>query len=56
MNNSSAIIIHSSGKNNLQTSGLSIFFNSIGSCLNNILYSTNENDVINSSSVNYMSL
>lgn len=56
MNNSSAIIIHSSGKNNLQTSGLSIFFNSIGSCLNNILYSTNEKDVINSSSVNYMSL
>lgn len=56
MNNSSAIIIHSSGKNNLQTSGLSIFFNSIGSCLNNILYSTTENDVINSSSVNYMSL
>lgn len=55
MYNSGAIIIHSSGKNNLQTTGLSIFYNSVGSTLNNILYSTNELDVINSSSVNYMS-
>jgi len=56
MNNSSAIIIRSSDKNNLQTNGISIFFNSIGSSLNNILYNTNEKDKINSSSVNYMSL
>lgn len=55
MNKSSAIIIRSSGKNNLQTNGISIFFNSIGSSLNNILYNTNENDRINSSSVMYMS-
>lgn len=56
MNNSSAIIIRSSDKNNLQTQGISIFFNSIGSSLNNILYNTNERDKINSSSVMYMSL
>jgi len=56
MNNSSALIIRSSGKNNLQTNGISIFFNSIGSSLNNILYNTNEKDKINSSSVMYMSL
>jgi len=55
MNNSSAIIIRSSDKNNLQTNGISIFFNSIGSSLNNILYNTNEKDKINSSSVMYMS-
>lgn len=55
MNNSSALIIRSSGKNNLQTNGISIFFNSIGSSLNNILYNTNEKDKINSSSVMYMS-
>ena len=56
MNNSSALIIRSSDKNNLQTNGISIFFNSIGSSLNNILYNTNEKDKINSSSVMYMSL
>lgn len=55
MYNSSAIIVHSSDKNNLQTTGLSIFYNSVGSSLNNILYSTTQTDNINSSSVNYMS-
>ena len=55
MFNSSALIIRSSGKNNLQTNGISIFFNSIGSSLNNILYNTSETDKINSSSVMYMS-
>lgn len=55
MNNSSAIIIRSSSKNNLQTNGISIFFNSVGSTLNNILYNTTEFDRINSSSVMYMS-
>lgn len=52
---SSAIIVRSSGKNNLQTKGISIFFNSVGSCLNNILYNTTENDKLNSSSIMYMS-
>lgn len=54
MYNSSAIIIRSSAKNNLQTNGISIFYNSIGSSLNNIIYNTNDNDRINSSSVMYM--
>lgn len=56
MNNSGAIILFSTIKNNLQTKGLSVFFNSIGSSLNNILYGTNENDNVNSSSVMYMAL
>jgi len=56
MYNSSAIIIRSSDKNNLQTQGISIFFNSIGSSLNNILYGTTESDRINSNSVMYMAL
>lgn len=54
--NSSAIIMRSTGKNNLQSQGISIFFNSMGATLNNILYNTNENDRINSSSIMYMSL
>lgn len=56
MNNSAGIILFSTIKNNLQSNGISIFFNSIGSTLNNILYGTNKNDNINSSSVMYMSL
>ena len=55
MYNSSAIILFSTLKNNLQTKGITIFFNSIGSSLNNILYSTGANDRVNSSSVMYMS-
>lgn len=55
LNKSGAIIIFSSGKNNLQTKGVSIFFNSIGSSLNNILYSTSDSDRVNSASVMYMS-
>lgn len=56
LNKSSAIIIYSTLKNNLQTRGVSIFYNSIGSCLNNILYNTQDLDRVNSASVNYMSL
>lgn len=56
LNKSSAIIIYSTAKNNLQTKGVSIFYNSIGSSLNNILYNTNDSDRVNSASVMYMSL
>lgn len=54
LNNSGAIIIRSSAKNNLQTNGISIFYNSIGASLNNILYNTTESDRVNSSSIMYM--
>ena len=56
MNKSGAIIIYSTLKNNLQTKGVSIFFNSIGATLNNILYNTTTSNRVNSSSVMYMSL
>lgn len=56
MYHSAGIILHSSDKNNLQTNGISIFFNSIGTTLNNILYNTNENDSVNSNSVLYMAM
>lgn len=56
LNNSGAIILFSPEKNNLQTKGVSIFFNSIASTLNNILYNTTPTNHVNSSSVMYMSL
>lgn len=56
LNNSGAIILFSSSKNNLQTKGVSIFFNSMGATLNNILYGTNSSNNVNSASVMYMSL
>lgn len=56
LNKSGAIILFSSEKNNLQTKGVSIFFNSMGATLNNILYGTNNSNNVNSASVMYMSL
>lgn len=56
MHKSGAIILFSTLKNNLQTKGISIFFNSVGATQNNILYNTTNEDRVNSSSVMYMSL
>lgn len=54
MKNSAGIILYSSSDNNLQTTGISVFNNSIGTTLNNILYNTNENNFITSSSINFL--
>lgn len=54
MKNSAGIILYSSGENNLETSGISVFNNSIGTTLNNILYNTNKNDFLTSSSINFL--
>lgn len=54
MKNSAGIILFSTGENNLQTTGISVFNNSIGTTLNNILYSTNKNNFITSSSINFL--
>lgn len=54
MKNSAGIIFYSTGDNNLQTTGISVFNNSIGTTLNNILYNTNETNFITSSSINFL--
>lgn len=54
MKNSAGIILFSSSENNLETNGISVFNNSIGATLNNIMYNTNKTNFINSSSINFL--